>query len=212
MLLPKRRRTIAALSVRGELLRPVAGWGRRGGRGWSDFRLGRRGRRDRCGFGRYGGRVLSPGGGTRLALRAASGRGIGRTAGWSAPLSSLRASPTTPTRHHPPEIPSRTTTFRRSHSFRPRQPDVSRQRRRSGRLQHPRRRSQRQQGDSRNEKSLARPNPANPKIAHLKQSSRSEEFAPRNAPDGGGSGYPCERLVLFRRFILGRPVPFHRKS
>ena len=213
MLLPKRRGTIAASLVRGELLRAVAGRGRRGGRGRSDFRLGRRGRRDRCGFGRRGGRVLSSGGGTRLALRAASRRGIGRTAGWSAPLSSLRASPTTPTRHHPPEIPSRTTSPDRSvsrpgsgsagsrrplvQSFEGRQTHICRQQRRSGRLQQPRRSSQREQGDSRNEKSLASPNPANPEIAHLKQSSRSEEFAPRSASDEEGPGAPPNGLYFF---------------
>jgi len=50
-----------------------------------------------------GARVLPPGRGAVLALRAASGSGTLRYEGWNPALSSLRAAETPPPRRHPRE-------------------------------------------------------------------------------------------------------------
>jgi hypothetical protein len=94
--------------VRRKLHGPVVG-GRRGRSGfrrglgtcWRDDFGGGDGFRDRP----DGGRVLSSGGGGRLVLRSSSGTGSVRVLLRSLALRRLRTAPTTPTRHHPPEVP-----------------------------------------------------------------------------------------------------------
>ena len=148
--------------MRRKLHRPVVGgrWSRRGfgWRSWSwgrDFFGWRDGRRDRG----SGGRVLSPGGGARLVLRAAPGAGTMRPQFRSLALRSLRTAPNTTTRHHPPDIPHwptvcsstskssprppSSTRFRGS--FNPRQPNVGGKRSRRRRLQQARCNPQRKQ-------------------------------------------------------------------
>ena len=74
--------------------RGFGGWGR-DGFGWRD------GFRDRP----DGGRVLSSGGGGRLVLRSSSGTGPKRVLLRNLAHRRLRTAPTTPTRHHPLDVP-----------------------------------------------------------------------------------------------------------
>ncbi len=147
--------------MRRKLHRPVVG-GRRSGGGFR-WGFGSGGRDfwawwDRGWDRGIGGRVLSSDGGARLVLRASSGEGTMRPALRSLPLRSLRTAPTTPIRHHPPDIPRRSITglstsrsspsvpiLIRSHSFYLRQPNVSWKGRRRRRFQKAWRDPQRKQ-------------------------------------------------------------------
>ncbi len=191
--------------MRRKLHGPVVGrnWG--GSDRWQGFRCRDRGR-DR----RSGGRVLSPGGGARLVLRAASGAGTLRLALRSLALRSLRTAPTTPTRHHPPEtrpIPSNppseprprsrglsSFTKSRRGSFSVRQTNVGGKRRWRRRRQQAWGDPKRQQNSSRGHEhhpSLRPPDPdTHPRLSLCPQVVSPETMA-------GRVGRPSERFALF---------------
>jgi hypothetical protein len=202
--------------VRRKLHGPVIGWSWGGDGFWC---------RDRGRDWRIGGRVLSPGGGTRLVLRAAPGTGTMRWAFRGLALRSLRTAPTTPTRHHPPEtrpIPSNpppgsrlrfrgpsSFTKSRCGSFKARQTYVGRQRRRRRRRQQAWCNPQRKQNASRGHEHYPSLRPAN-SDSHPCTSPQPWNVSPEAI--AGRVGHPSERLVLFRQSNLERRQPPHRKS
>lgn len=190
--------------MRGELHRAVGG----GGRGWRrrHRRRFRRGSWRRRWFGKrnrgIGGRVLSSGRATGLALRAASGTGMSRHVGRNPALSSLRAAPATPTRRHPPEMRTTPLSARSRHRLRrwshrhSRQPDIRRHGRWIGRPQQARRRLQQEHPRHRHKGNAPSSRPANPETIHTELSAQRGSFVPMRTLVWG-NGHPCERLVLF---------------
>jgi hypothetical protein len=176
VLLPKRRRTIAAGSVRRELLRAVA----RRGRG----RRSRDGCRFRSRFGRRGwgwsgqrGRLRRSRPTGALGPRLAGDHDFGRSdlAAWRAPfdvrLGKWRIG----------GLGCR----RLRRRDRPRQSHVSFQRRRLGWAQEVRQRPQRKQGKSASPRQLRHPGPANSNSAHLclrRGGAKLSPLRPRSAP------------------------------
>jgi hypothetical protein len=118
----------------------------------------------------------------RAEWRAGPVGGEGYSLGWSLALSSLRAAPSAPPRHHPPEMPlSRRPHYRPRHNVQAGQPHILVKSWRFRRLEQPRTHLQRKHPHPRHKDHKPHLRPPNPHL-HTQLSPNLAKFAPKTFP------------------------------